>query len=213
MNLLYSTVCALIKIICRTLYGHRVYGLEHICSGAAIIAPNHSSFLDPPLIAISWPKVVSFLARKTLFSSPILGAVIKRLNAYPVSGTVQDLSSMKLICKLLKEGHQVVIFPSGVRSSDGSIGSVKSGIAMLAFRCDVPIIPVYIHGTFDIWSKEQRYPHLHGLTACVIGTPIYPDHFASLKKKEGQEAMGEEVRGALEKLRAWYENGAHGAPP
>lgn len=213
MKIFYWSVCKFTNLLCRIFYRHKIYGLEHVCSGKAIIAPNHNSFLDPPLIAASWPEIVSFLARKSLFSSPIFGRLMKRLNAYPVSGTVQDISSIKLICQLLKEEHQVVIFPSGIRSLDGSIGPIKAGISMLALRCGAPIIPVYIHGSFQVWGRERRFPRLRGSTACIIGSPIYPEPFSIFKKKEAQEAIGNEVKNSLEALRLWYENGAKGSPP
>ena len=213
MKLLYRLVCIKTKLLCKILYKHKVYGQEHICSGRAIIAPNHTSFLDPPLIAVSWPKEVSFLAKKSLFSVPLLGSVISHLNAYPITGTTQDLSSIKMICQLLNEDRQVVIFPTGVRSIDGTLGHVKGGIGMLAMRCHAPIIPVYIHGCYQIWNRFRSFPKFRGKTVCIIGSPINCEEFKHLDKKAAQEAVGNRVKAALEDLKSWYENGAEGSPP
>ncbi len=213
MKILYSLTCHITRIFVRLFYGHKIYGQEHICSKRAIIAPSHTSFLDPPLIAASWPTEVFFLAKKKLFSNPIFGPLIRRLNAYPVTGTAEDVASIKLICQLLKNDHQVVIFPSGIRSFDNTIGEIKPGVAMLALRCQAPIIPVYIDGCFDIWNRTRTFPKLKGKTACVIGSPIECQPFLLMEKKSGQLAMSEKVGEALEALKAWYDNGAIGSPP
>lgn len=192
---------------------HRVYGLEHYIEGGAIIAPNHASFLDPPIIALSWPEEVAFLARKTLFDKFLLGSLISFLNAYPVTGTQQDLGSIRLICQLLKENQKVVIFPEGVRSADGKMNEVKSGIGMLALRCQCSIIPAYIAGSYAIWNRHSLFPKIWGKTACVFGSPISAAQFVNLDKKAAQEGIAICVKEAIISLKAWYENGATGIPP
>ena len=139
--------------------------------------------------------------------------MIRSLNAHPVSGGSDDLGSFKLICRLLSEDKKVVIFPEGHRTSDGLLGEVKSGIAMLAFRCHAPIIPVYIGGTFDVWNKMEKLPRLNGHTVCVFGSAIFPEKYESLEKKQAQEAMSKDVKTSIAKLKSWYENGAAGTPP
>jgi len=79
---------------------------------------------------------------------------------------------------------------------------------MLAMRCQAPIIPVYIHGCYDVWKRSQRFPKLTGKTACVFGSPIKPEQFSHLPKKEAQEAMGQSVKESIEALKLWYENSA-----
>src|SRR5262245_45858422 len=102
--------------------------------GKAILASNHASFLDPPLIAVAWPEEVHFLARASLFHSRFWNLLLSHLNAHPIRGTVKDVDSLRLICQLLSEGKKVVIFPEGERSRSGEIQTMKSGIAMLAIR-------------------------------------------------------------------------------
>lgn len=213
MKTFYWLSRSLTKLIFQLAYGHKAYGVNHIPPGRAIIAPNHASFLDPPLIAASWPEEISFLARKSLFSSTILNFIITRLNAYPVTGTAQDLGSIKLICQLLNEDKKVVIFPEGIRTFDGTFGDIKSGIVMLAQRCHAPIIPVYIHGSYDVWDRSRKFPKITGKTACVIGSPIYCEEYKQLDKKRAQEAIATKVKESLLSLQSWYENGANGAPP
>ena len=181
---MYKTINFFFYFLFYLLYRHKTYGQENLPDGAAIIAPNHQSYYDPPIIGFSCPEEIFYLARDSLFKRPLLGPLIRLLNAYPLSGSSLDRSSIKSIQSLLLKQKKVVIFPEGIRSSDGHLSPIKPGIALLAFRSHAPIIPVYIHGTFDIWSRHRRFPKLWGKTACVFGHPFYPDQFAHLEKKK-----------------------------
>ena len=200
MQLFYRFVHTFTRLIFIFFYRHRAYGIENLIDGPAIIAPNHISFLDPPLVGVSCPEPVAFLAKDTLFKSPLLGIVIRNLNAYPVSGKIKDLSSIKVILGILKENKKVIIFPEGIRTHDGKLSSIKPGICMLAMRAGVPIIPVHIKGTFEIWPRSRSFPKLYGSTKCVFGKPVYPSEYAGLNKKEAQEAMAHEIKKRIEQL-------------
>jgi 1-acyl-sn-glycerol-3-phosphate acyltransferase len=212
MKLFYKCVRNSVKSIFSILYRHKIYGKEHLPPGRALIAPNHTSFYDPPIIAISCQEEIAFLARKSLFSKT-LGPLIRKLNAYPVTGTSQDLNSFKLICWLLNENKKVVIFPEGSRSQTGELGSIKSGIGMLAMRGHSPIIPAYIHGSYNVWNRTRCFPKIFGKTACVFGSPIHWEDFNHLGKKESQEAIAETLKHAIQNLKKWYDDGAVGTPP
>ncbi|ADI37684.1 lysophospholipid acyltransferase family protein [Waddlia chondrophila] len=194
MSLLYKTTHTFLRIFFRIFYRHRILNADKFVQGPAIIAPNHISFLDPPLVGASCPEPVAFLARETLFSKPFLGTLIRKLNAYPVSGKIKDLSSMKVVLNILKDNKKVMIFPEGIRSHDGELAEIKPGICMLAMRAQVPIIPVYIQGTFEIWNRQRKFPKLWGKTCCIFGEPIYPDTFKEMDKKSAQEAMALEIK-------------------
>lgn len=196
----------------KLLYRHRVFGLDHLPKGAAIIAPNHLSYYDPPLAAISCPDQLSFLARKSLFKQPLFGTLIRLLNAFPVSET-SGLSSLKTVCRLLKEQQKVLIFPEGGRSSDGELSEIKPGVVRLALLANVPIIPTFIHGTFDLWPPRRRLPKFFGKTACVFGTPIYPRQFRELKKEDAQTEISRALQQAIQELKKWYDLGHEGIPP
>ena len=201
MNLLYTITHSFLRILFRVLYRHHVKGANLFIKGPAIIAPNHISFLDPPLVAVSCPEPVAFLARDTLFKKPLFGALIRRLNAYPVSGKIKDLSSIKVVLSVLKKRNKVIIFPEGIRSYDGDLTDIKPGICMIAMRADVPVIPVYIKGTFEIWDRQRKFPKLWGNTLCIFGEPIFPATFKDLDKKSAQEAMALEIKKSILSLK------------
>lgn len=213
MKFFYWFARSLCKGFFLIFHRHKVFGSEHLPIGPCIIAPNHASFYDPPLVGVSCEDEVAFLARKTLFDNVFVGRLIPHLNAYPISGNAQDLSSFKVICKLLLEQKKVVIFPEGSRTRSGDLSIIKSGIGMLALRSKCPIIPTYIHGTFQVWPRYYRFPRLFGKTACVFGSPIIGDNFIQMGKKEAQEEIAKCVNESIQNLKEWYLSGAEGLPP
>lgn len=200
MNLIYWLTTYLFKFLFFVFYRHRVFGLENVPKGAAIIAPNHVSYYDPPLVAASLPEEVFFLAKESLFSVWILGPLLRCLNSYPVSGSASDLTSFKILCKLLNEGKKVTVFPEGVRAPDGKLQPLQPGVAMLAIRCNCPIVPVYIKGVFEVYPRDKRYPKPWGRISCTFGKPIYPGNYASLDKKKAQTAITQDLDKELREL-------------
>jgi len=213
MKPFYWLSATILKIYFKIFHRIKIYGREHAHRSEAIIAPNHTSYLDPPILGASWPYELHYLAKESLFHVPILSFLIRRLNTHPVTGNVADITSLKLIGNLIQEHHQVAIFPEGERSFNGELGPLKTGISMLALRYQCPIIPVYIHGPFKIWNRFRRFPKLYGKIICIFGTPITLEEFRSLHKKEAQQALTNKLAESIENLRHWYEEGAHGSPP
>ena len=210
---IYRTVIFLSWVFLKVFYRHKVYGLEHFYPGAAVIAANHTSFLDPPILSTSWPEEVHFLARESLFRKGWFGKLISNLNSHPVSGDSSDTNVLRTIIKLLNDGKKIILFPEGTRSADDTLGEIKPGIAMLISRTNTAIIPAYIHGAYEVWSRSRRFPKLRGKTACVFGTPIFWRDFAHLEKKDAQRAIAEKLRSSILALRNWYESGAKGQTP
>jgi 1-acyl-sn-glycerol-3-phosphate acyltransferase len=204
MNMFYRFTRFSLKIFFLLLYRHEIYGSENLIAGKAIIVANHASFFDPPLVAVSNNEEIHFLARASLFKKPILGFVIRHLNAYPLTGTSRDLTSFKLVSSLLQQGKKVLLFPEGVRTFDGKISPLKSGIGLLSIKNECPIIPTLLYGTYGVWNRHRKYPKPFGKTACVFGKPIYPEAFMHLPKKEAQELIASEVTKALNDLQDEY---------
>jgi len=213
MNILYPFILSLAKTYYKLCLRHKVYGQEHFYKGGAILAANHTSFLDPPIVAISWPEEVHFLARESLFKYFGFGSFISALNAHPVSGEVSDIAIFKTICGLLKEGKKVVLFPEGTRSLNNVLGEIKPGIALLIMRTKTAIVPIYIHGAYESWGRARRFPKLLGRTACVFGSAIKADEFVHLEKREAQLAIAHRLTQSIQDLKAWYLEGCKGSPP
>lgn len=196
MKPFYRTVRGLFKLLFFICHRHKVYGTDNLPNGPALIAANHTSFWDPPLITASTPCELHFLAKASLFRPP-LGPIIERLNAHPVTGTASDLSSFKLIQQLILKGCKVVIFPEGSRSQTGEILPFKAGIGMLAMRTGAPIVPTYIQGLHEVWPMDQKFPKFWGKTAIIFGKPIHWQDYSHLEKKEAQQAIADAVHDAI----------------
>lgn len=198
----------------KVFYHLKIYGLERIPKGAAVLAANHASFFDPPVISASMDDEVYFLARSSLFEKNFFfKLLIENLNAYPVAGTASDLKSFKTLFKLLKEGKKIVIFPEGFRSFDDSLSEIKSGVGMLAVRANCPIVPVYLHGTYEAWPRQSRFPKFFGTTIyCVFGKPLYPEKTLD-NKKIMQELLAQNLEESFKHLKNWIQQGAKGDLP
>lgn len=213
LKFFYRFSITLAWIFFKLCYRNKIYGLEHYYKGAAIIAPNHTSYLDPPLVGISWPEEVHFLAREGLFKPFLLRHIIRALNSHPVHGDAADVAVFKTVLGLLSRGKKIVLFPEGERTLDGQLGIIKPGIGLLLSKSQAALIPTYLHGTHAAWGRGRKFPKFSGKTAIVFGTPILWKDFAHLDKKEAQKAIAERLQEAILNLKDWYQKGAKGISP
>lgn len=209
----YHFIIILARGTLRIFYRLRVYGKEHYYDKRAIIAPNHASYLDPPMVAVSWPHEIHFLASDYLFRVPLFGALIRKLNSHPINREKADLASIKMICQLLNEDKQVLIFPEGTRTADGNLAPLKSGVAMIALRSKAAVVPAYVHGSYKAWNRNHWFPRPWGRAAVVFGSPILYEELAHLEGKQQQKVLLERLEQAIRNLQTWFETGAKGSPP
>lgn len=201
---LYRFARFLIRCYFGVFYRFKVYGLENGHDKAAILASNHASYYDPLVLGAAWPDDVHFLANKKLFDHKFFGALIRRVHAHPLNVEAANLNSMKVIAKLLKEGKEIVLFPEGTRSFDGELLEGQPGVAMFAMHAQCRIIPIYIHGTHDVYPRGRSFPKLWGKIACVVGKAIHPENFTHLDKKAARKAITDEVMHSIAALKGWY---------
>lgn len=163
-------------------------------AGGLIIAANHASILDPPIIggAILDRRVVRFMARDSLYKPKIINWLFTNLATIPISREKGDLAALKKSIALLKEGYCVCLFPEGTRTPDGNLQEAKGGIGFLIAKAGVPVVPAYVWGTFYALPRGASFirPRKVGIS---YGKPITPDEIAALG--EGRDAY--EKAGAL----------------
>src|SRR5262249_14827603 len=114
-----------------------------------------------------------------LFHSRFFAWLIRKLKTHPVRRGKGNINAFKTAMEIVMSGEKVVIFPEGGRSKDGTLQQGQLGVGMLVQRTGCQVVPVYIYGTYDIWSVKRRFPKLWGKTACVFGTPL---QFSSLEE-------------------------------
>lgn len=125
-----------------------VIGAENIptAKGGYIIASNHVSNNDPPVVGITFKGKYTFMAKEELFhKNPIFTWLITRLGAFPVKRGAKDgAQAIEKALESLKNGRIFVIFPEGTRSKDGELGRAKSGVTLIAAQAKAPVVPVFI---------------------------------------------------------------------
>jgi 1-acyl-sn-glycerol-3-phosphate acyltransferase len=116
-------------------------------------------------------RTLGFVARRSLFENAAFGCLIRALGARPLERSKSGGREVKGIIALLEKGEAMLFFPEGTRSPDGEMHELKSGIALLARRAGVPVVPVAIDGTFGCWPRQRKLPR-PGRIRIVVGEPV-----------------------------------------
>lgn len=144
--------------------------IEAIGDKKCIICCNHTSFMDPAYLLMSYPKYIYFMAKAELFESKLaawfLGTVMK---SFPVSRGTGDTHAIDTARSILDSGHVLGIFPEGTRSKTGELGRGKSGAALLAAQTGAHILPICL-----VPKRKKRVSFFH-MTTVVYGQPISPE--------------------------------------
>lgn len=171
-------------------YRVRFEGWENVPSGGAILAGNHVSYLDPALLWCVTPRPTHFVAKAELWQVGWLGYLLDHFWAFPVKRASADREMIQTASRLLGEGEILGMFPEGTRKRDSdpdSLGEAHGGVAFLAIRADVPVVPVGIAGTDKALPAGAKVPRFPRVTI-RIGEPILPSKFEG-GRKERTEAM------------------------
>jgi 1-acyl-sn-glycerol-3-phosphate acyltransferase len=171
-----------------------IRGLEKAPRGTAVIvASNHSSNIDPPLIGGVFPGRLRYLGKESLFSNPLFGFLISALGAVSVTRENSQKAGavLKLMIKMLREGESILLFPEGTRSADGKLQPLEGGVALLCVKSGVPLLPVYIHGSHKVMPPNKILPRPAKVTV-TFGDQIFPD-----MSEKDEKTRREKVKRAL----------------
>jgi 1-acyl-sn-glycerol-3-phosphate acyltransferase len=173
MTFWYLLGYSLSKTIAKTFFSYRVIGAENMIEeGPCIIAANHCSYLDPPLVGVACQRAIHYLARKTLLDWPILGPIFPQLNVIPVDQDNPERSALMGIIRVVRGGGAALIFPEGSRSPDGKIQDSQSGIGLVVAKTGAPVVPVRIFGSYEAFPRGSRRIK-RSSTEVRIGKPLY----------------------------------------
>ncbi len=181
-------------------HGLKTYGLENIPDkGPYLVAANHASMIDPPLIGSVFPYEMIFPAKKELFSIPLFKKLIPHLNAFPISRDRLSIDSLRFMINSVNEGKKsLMIFPEGTRKNDKELESGKRGIGLIAQKTQVPILPVYIkNSNKKFWGIFRIKP-----IRVYFGKPIDLNSIPSKDKKEFTVKVVELTLNAIKALKS-----------
>ena len=194
----YRITQLVVSNLFRLLFGLRIVGRENVPkSGAFILASNHQSWFDPPIIGSCCPREIFFAAKKELFDIPVIKQFISYHNSIPVRRTGSDKEMMVVLMKRLSEGYGMIIFPEGTRYSDGKLHPPKAGIGLFALRSRAVIVPTYVSGSLNLWPQIwRRKLRLH------FGKPftLADAGLDNIKGREGYQAVSWAVVKAIAEL-------------
>jgi long-chain acyl-CoA synthetase len=161
--------------IFRIFWRLKVTGAENLPKEAAfILCSNHNSYFDGFLIAVSIPieftKKLFFLGFRAYFELPVISTLAKLFKIIPVNPNVELIDAMQICAYVLLKGYSVCIFPEGERSIDGQVKRFRPGIGVLAQELQVPLIPVFIQGSYGAWPRGKRFPKFYPITV-MFGKP------------------------------------------
>src|SRR5699024_5720209 len=152
---LYKIAKIVVSFIFFPLYRIRVIGKENIPDkGPVIICSNHISNLDPPIVGITAPRDIFFMAKADLFNKRWIGKLLKSIQAFAVKRGGSDRNALRKGLSILKEGHTLGLFPEGTRSKTGEIGEPLAGVGFFAIRSEAVIIPCYVTGPYKPFRRQ-----------------------------------------------------------
>ncbi|RNF40514.1 lysophospholipid acyltransferase family protein [Planococcus salinus] len=193
MNL-YTFGKALVKTVLTPMYRFEVIGAENFPKdGGILLCSNHIHALDPPVVGMTAPRTVHFMAKEELFKAPILGPILPKVNAFPVKRGMSDREALRTALKLLKSGNVVGLFPEGTRSTDGVLKKGLSGAGFFALRGNADVMPCAIIGPYKAFRKVK----------VVYGEPIRMEPFR--ERKASADEVTEAIMGNIQKILDEYQ--------
>jgi 1-acyl-sn-glycerol-3-phosphate acyltransferase len=207
MNFSYRLGWLFFRTLFATYFRWRVYNPERVPqNGGVILAANHASYLDPPLVGAGLKRPINYLARESLFRFPVMGAVLHSWNAVPVDRDGGGARGLKNILDRLFDGGGIILFPEGTRSRGGKLQPARSGIGLTVIKSDAVVIPVRTFGTFEAWGRNQKIP-LPKRVAVKYGLPMRFEKLRAEAKtcdkarlKEIYQEIADEIMAAIGKL-------------
>ena len=166
------------------------YGVERVPkSGGGVVAVNHLSAIDPPLVGATCPRPVYFMTKAELLAMPVVGELLSWTGAFPVRRGEGDRESLRQARQIARDGDLVGVFVEGTRQKLGYPGRVLPGGMMIALQERVPIVPCGVH-SFG-WSRRNRQP-----CAVVWGEPLDLNDLPRSGQgyKQAADIVGAEIR-------------------
>ena len=207
MNLSYRIAWVTFRAMYATYFRWRVFGAENVPqSGGVILASNHASFLDPPLVGSGLSRDINYLGRESLFRYPGIGALLRSWNSVPVDRDGGGAKGLKTILERLLAGGGIILFPEGTRTRDGQLQPARSGIGLTVIKSVAPVVPVRVFGTFEAYGRHITIPRPHRVII-KYGRPMNFENLRAEAKtcdkarlKQIYQQIADEIMAAIAKL-------------
>ena len=207
MNLSYRLGWLGFRAMYRFYFHWRVFNADRVPqNGGVILASNHASFLDPPLVGSGLHRAINYLARESLFRFPGVGALLRSWQCVPVDRNGGGAAGLKGILDRLLAGGGIILFPEGTRTQDGRLQPARSGIGLVVIKSEAPVIPVRVFGTYEAYGRHLKIPRPRQV-AVKYGQPMRFEQLRAEAKncskarlKEIYQEVADEIMAAIAKL-------------
>lgn len=191
MRLFWRLGRIVLRPVLKLIFGVKVEGLEHLAMWEnGLIVANHLSYFDPPLIGVLMKREINFLAKAELFKIPVLSALIKKFNAYPIKRGVVDRAGLQTVMRALQTGKSFLVFPEGSRKNF----TAKGGVGKIIHELNTDILPICIENSNRIFACMLRRCRVK----IFIGEPLTA---AAVKSNaEGTEAYRQAAQRILQRI-------------
>ncbi|SDJ67130.1 lysophospholipid acyltransferase family protein [Sediminibacillus albus] len=172
----------------------KVVGKENVpAAGPVIICSNHISNFDPPVVGITAPRDIYFMAKEELFQNRLLKGLLTRIQAFPIKRGMKDRNALRQALRILEEGNTLGLFPEGTRNRTGQVGKGLSGAGFFALRSNAYIVPCAIIGPYKPFKQLK----------VVYGKPIEMEQLRENKTpaKDVTEVIMQEIQQLMDKHR------------
>lgn len=203
MEPLYGVCHYMVRVAFDMFFRGEVSGTENLPrTGPFLIAANHASHLDPPLIGSHVPRQMNFFARKTLWKGGVDSWWLDGVGTIPVDRDGgQDISALKRVLRSLASGNVLILFPEGTRSPDGHLQAPKPGVGFIVCKTQVPVVPARIFGSFQAFGKGAKVPQLGTPVSVTFGRPIPPSAYDDPSAgKERYQIASDRIMAEIAKL-------------
>lgn len=175
MQPVYGVCHYTLRVMFDMFFRGEVAGLENLPkAGGFLLAANHASFIDPPMIGCQISRQIAYFARKTLWKGGFSSWWLDAVGTIPVDRDGgQDVSAIKRVLRAIKDERGLILFPEGTRTSDGALQPAKPGVGFIAIKTQVPVVPVRIFGSFEAFGKGRPL-RLGTPVTVVFGAPLAP---------------------------------------
>ncbi|MCI9347835.1 MAG: 1-acyl-sn-glycerol-3-phosphate acyltransferase [Oscillibacter sp.] len=173
-NCVFIIVYYVVGLVTKILHPVTVEGLETLPDSGVLLCPNHSSNWDPILVALNLPinYRLHIMAKEELFQNPLLGWLLRKVGAFPVSRGNNDINTVRTSIQTIKDGDNLLIFPegttihNGIGYVDGLPAHAKAGVAMIGVRTGAKLVPVFVDGEKKLFHR----------TRIIFGSPYEPHY-------------------------------------
>jgi 1-acyl-sn-glycerol-3-phosphate acyltransferase len=200
--LAYGFVRALVHGLSKLLWRIRVVHPERVpATGACVLAPSHRSYLDTPFLACVTRRRIRFMGKAELWRYGWSAKFFSTLGGFPVDREGADRAALRAAQAALEGGEPLGMFPEGTRRSGPVVEDLHHGVAFLAARLGVPIVPIGIGGSETILARDRKLPKLTKVVV-IVGEPIQPparEPGASVRRGD-VSALTEQLQQAIQKL-------------